>query len=249
MTETMKDLKFFEVFRNAVTLGHTSSSRLRMKLKTFVFSYFLFRDKARSLFGWSFIFWVVVLCYNPYYWADLYNVYTDHLRQEYVSWSFLQVGFKVFSFPLGQIALSITALHPHPTWAMLPALYPLGMIFYFLPFGVLSNTGVLGDVLVHKLMVLSFLITAYLSVYYFTAGWKKYNFGLLPYVLAPVLFYLSASFWALNGFFDVVPVLLIILSIYALKKDDYFKGILFISGAIFVHYRALMYSPLLLYFA
>jgi len=220
---------------------------LRGRIKRFILDYLLFENKLKSLLGWSFIFWIVILRFNPYYYADLRNIYTDHLRHEYVSWAFLQVGFKVFSTPLGEIASQVYALHPHLTWEMHPSLYPLGMVLYFLPFGILSNLGILNDILVHKLMVFSFLVCAYLCIYHFTLEWKESKLGLCAYVLAPILFYLSTTFWAMNGFYDVIPVLLIILSIRAHKRNEYFEGVLFLAGAIFMHYRALMYFPLLIY--
>ena len=223
------------------------NSGLRGRIERFVLDCLLFENKLKSLFVWSFIFWIIILRFNPYYFADLQNVYTDHLRHEYVSWVFLQVGFKVFSTPLGEIASQVYALHPHLTWEMHPSLYPLGMVLYFLPFGILSNLGILNDILVHKLMVFSFLGAAYLCIYYFTLEWKESKLGLCAYVLAPTLFYLSTTFWALNGFYDVIPVLFIILSIQAYKRNEYFEGVLFLAGAMFMHYRALMYFPLLIY--
>jgi len=179
--------------------------------------------------------------------ADLENVYTDHLRFEYVSWAFLQVGFRVFSTPLGEIGSVVHAVHPHLHWVMHPSLNPLGVVFYFLPFGAISNLGIISDVSVHKLMVFSFLVAGYSCVYYFTLNWKESKHNLVTYVLLPIVFYLSSTYWALNGFYDLIPVLLIILSIQAYNKNDIFKGILLLAAAMLMHYRSLMYFPLLAY--
>jgi len=225
--------------------SHIEIKPYLLKLERFFLDYFLFDNKIRSFFGWSFIFWVLVLLFNPYYFADLQLVYTDHMRHEYVSWAFLQVGFKVFTVPLGEIAPGVVARNPHPTWEMVPSLYPLGMILYFLPFGILSNLGVLPDVIVHKIMVLSFLFAAYLCVHHLTFDLHE-DTGLFTRIIAPTVFYFSTVFWALNGFYDVIPLLFVVLSIRRFKDGDFFKGVIFSTVAFFMHYRALMYSPLLL---
>lgn len=217
------------------------------KTEKLISEYILFEDRLKSLYGWSLMVWIIILYFNPYYFADLVNDYTDHMRHEYVSWAFLQVGFRIFTTPLGKLGSSVTALHPHPSWPMLPSLYPIGLVIYFLPFGIISNLGILADVVVHKLMIISFLLLAYICIYYFALEWKKAGVGLFSYVLAPVLFYICVSFWALNGFYDVIPVLLIILSIIALKREKYINGLLFISTAMFMHFRAWVYIPLFIY--
>jgi Gpi18-like mannosyltransferase len=201
----------------------------------------------KSLLAWSFVLWTAVIIRNPYYMADLENVYTDHLRSEYISWSFLQVGFRVFSAPLGEIAPLVNALNPHLYWTMHPSLNPWGTVFYFLPFGIISDLGILNDITVHKLMVFSFLVAAYLCVYYFTLNLNKSKQDLVTFVLLPIVFYLSSTYWALNGFYDVVPVLLIILSILAYNRNDFFKGVILLAVAMLMHYRSLVYSPLLLF--
>lgn len=59
------------------------------RLKEFIWDYFLFRDGLRSLYGWSFVAWAVVLCLDPHRFEDIHEVYTGHIRHEYVSWAFL----------------------------------------------------------------------------------------------------------------------------------------------------------------
>jgi hypothetical protein len=232
-------------------INHSSqSTRLQSLwacLTRFLWEYLLFRNKLKSLLAWSFVLWTAVIIRNPYYMADLENVYTDHLRFEYISWSFLQVGFRVFSAPLGEIAPLVNALNPHLYWTMHPSLNPLGMVFYFLPFGIMSNLGILNDITVNKLMVFSFLVGAYLCVYYFTLNLNKSKQDLVTFVLLPIVFYLSSTYWALNGFYDVVPILLIILSILAYNRNDLFKGVILLAAAMLLHYRSLVYAPLLVF--
>jgi hypothetical protein len=218
---------------------------LRSHITRFLSEYFLFRSKLKSLFAWSLILWIAIIIRNPYYTADLENIYTDHLRFEYTSWAFLQVGFKVFSVPLTEIVPVVNALSPHLYWQVHPLLNPLGTVFYFLPFGIASNLGILSDVVVHKLMILSFLVAGYLCVYHFTLDWNKDKPDLITYILLPLIFYISSVYWALNGFFDVVPIFLIILSVQAYKRNDFFKVVVLLAVAMFMHYRSLVYAPLL----
>ena len=213
-------------------------------LKKLIQEYFLFRDKLKSLYGWSFVAWATMLCLNPYHFADLHEVYTDHIRHEYVSWAFLQVGLRVFYDPLGDLALHVHALNPHPTWPMVPSLYPAGMILLFLPFGALSNLGIMDDVLVHKLMVLTFLIAAYLCVHQFNQLFE--DTGQHLGFLVPTLFFLNATYWALNGFYDLIPLLLVLLATRSQKERRHERSAILVTLAMFLHYRAVMYLPLLL---
>lgn len=194
----------------------------------------------------SFVFWGLILYFNPYSFADLEKHYTDHMRHEYASWLFLNVGFKVFNTPIGVLSSQVPSLNPHPTWPMHPSIYPLGNILYFIPFGILSNLGIINDITVHKLMILSFLTGAHLAVYYFVKELKRigYNFRLFLMILLTSIFYTHIVFWSLNGFYDVVAILLIILSIKYYKEGSSLKSIVILTGSFFLHYRSIFYLPL-----
>jgi len=192
----------------------------------------------------SLVTWISVLYFNPYYFADLENRYTDHMRHEYVSWLFLHVGFKVFSTPLKELSSQAPSLHPHLVWQMHPHIYPLGSILYFMPFGILSNLGIISDVIVHKLMVLSFLAGAHLALYYFIMELKKRGFGVFLVASVSSLFYRHMVFWALNGFYDVMAILLIILSIKYWRKGSSLKSLVVLTASFFLHYRSIFYLPL-----
>lgn len=173
-------------------------------------------------------------------------VYTDHLRHEYVSWLFLNVGFKVFNTPIGIFRSQVPSINPHPYWDVHPTIYPLGNILYFIPFGLLSNLGIINDIAVHKLMIFSFLVGAHLSVYYFVMELQRIggNFRLFLMILISSLFYTHIVFWSLNGFYDVIAVLLIILSVKYYKEGSSLKSLVVLTGSFFLHYRSIFYLPL-----
>ena len=193
----------------------------------------------------SFVFWIFVLYFNPYYLADLEMRWSDHLRHEWVSWLFLNVGFKVFNTPIEIFRSQVPSINPHPYWSIHPTIYPLGNILYFIPFGLLSNLGIINDIAVHKLMMSSFLMGAHLSVYYFVKELKRigYTFRLFLMILITCLFYTHMVFWSLNGFYDVIAVLLIILSIKYYKEGSSLKSLVVLTGSFFLHYRSIFYLP------
>ena len=201
-------------------------------------------DLLKIVLAVSFVLWALVLYFNPYYFADLEMRYTDHMRHEYMAWLFLHVGFKVFSTPLENLSLQAPSLNPHPTWRTHPHIYPLGSILYFIPFGVLSNLGIISDITVHKLMILSFLTGAHLAIYYFMMELRKYNFGLFLTISVSSLFYTHLIFWALNGFYDAIAILFIILAIKYWREGSSLKSLVILTGSFFLHYRSIFYLPL-----
>ncbi len=179
---------------------------------------------------------------NPSNTGTLEHFYTDHMREEWTAWCFLQLGFKEFYTPVKVIARECKSLHPHPFWAMNPVDRPLGCILVFLPFGILSNLGILPDVVVHKLEIFVITLQAVGAIYLVLKHIKN-RFVKIMYLtfLSPYIIH-----WALNGIYDSAVLFFVILGLLAYERGRYRLSLLSLTYAIVLHYRAIMYAPLVL---
>lgn len=129
----------------------------------------------------------------------LESSYTDHLQHEYSSWAFLHMGFRIFDTPRDEWV--VDAKHVHLLWGQLPTIYPLGLVLFFLPFGVASNEGVLPDPRVHMLMVIILGAAGVLASRQLLRSVRQTYELSLAVVLAFLGTVLFVT-WGLNGFID-----------------------------------------------
>jgi hypothetical protein len=162
--------------------------------------------------------------------------YTDHLKHAYDSWSFLQVGFDVFSEPV--IEWEVRARHPHLLWEFWPHPYPIGAVLLFLPFGVASNLGWLPDLAVHWLMVTFLGVAAVWAARRFTA--QRVGIAITIFVVGVFLH------WGLNGFYDPLVAGLAVWAIDRYRRGDMSAAILLFTVALSLHYRLWYLAPLAL---
>jgi len=206
------------------------------------------KDNPLSLFlSVSFLFWIAVVSINPFPTASLEGTYTDHLNYETTAWFFLQKGFDVFKTPMGELAQNCHALHPHTTWSELPYDKTLGNLIFFIPFGVISNLGILSDVVVHKLIICLLILIAHIAIYYFIDELRNRHTVLAASVALSVIFYLSLMHWSLNGIPDAISILFIILTIRFLREGENTNALLCYTMSVFTNYRALYFLPLGIY--
>jgi hypothetical protein len=122
----------------------------------------------------SLVIWLLLLAVNTNPLATFEGWYTDNARHTYTSSLFLKDGFSVFSQPLGTLANVDNSSFKFVTWPEMPHLYPLGSIFLFLPFGILTQNG-LAAVLSFKLEIVIFLVFAHICLYFFLKTYLKKN--------------------------------------------------------------------------
>jgi hypothetical protein len=171
-------------------------------------------------------------------------VYTDHLQHEYDAWAFLQIGIKIFYVPMRDW-VGVDALHPHLLWDSLPAIYPPGLIAFFMPFGVASNEGLISDLHVHMLMVMTLGVAGVL------ASVQLYRTLRLTYepVLTAVLTFFGAILlvrWGLDGFIDSVAAGLALLGIYWLRRSLPGRAVVTMALALSLQYRLWYLWPLVI---
>lgn len=191
------------------------------------------------------VLWVasmIEIALNPSNTASLEHFYTDHMREEWTAWCFLQLGYKIFYTPVKYLVHQCHSLYPHPFWGNVPTDRPLGCIFIFLPFGILANLGILPDVLVHRLEI-AVITTQAIGAIYLIARAVRNRFVRVMFLtfLAPYILH-----WSLNGIYDGAILLFVIVGLLAYERKRWKLSALALTYAVCTHYRAVMYTPLVL---
>ncbi|WP_254536202.1 hypothetical protein [Halomarina litorea] len=211
--------------------------RHRAGLRTWV----LFGDPTRSALCWLALALVgsVFLFDAPRY--TLLSTYTDHMRHTYAAWSFLHLGFGVYTQPMG--TWDVAAVEPFVTWPTLPHMYPFGSLLLFLPAALLVNLSVLAPATTYALLVAAFTGAGTLAM--------ALLYRTLPYPpgLAALVTALAAMpylFWGLNGFFDTVAVALALVGVAAHRREGERVSLFALIGALSLHFRLWYLGPLAL---
>ncbi len=185
----------------------------------------------------SLVFWLVVVAVNSYPLATFENWYTDSARHPYSASLFPQVGFRVFSTPLGELSSSDASAYKFVTWAEMPHLYPLGSIFLFLPFGMLLQTGT-AESLVFKAEIALFIVVAHLCMYYFMKRFMRQDVHVGLKALAVYILYVSLVVYAADGMFDSVAFLFSLLAVGMFLGERYDLFLLLTAVSMTFKYQA-----------
>lgn len=185
----------------------------------------------------SLAFWLILLAANSNSYATLENWYTDHMRHPYSAVLFTHVGFSIFDTPLGKPASNDSSFYKFVTWPEMPHLYPIGSIFFFLPFGLLLEQGV-AQLLVVKMEIALFLLVSHVCLYYFLKHFWKQRMNLSLKTLSVYLFYVILVVSSANGMFDTVPFLFSIIAVILYLRGRYDYFILFVAVSATLKYQA-----------
>jgi hypothetical protein len=168
-------------------------------------------------------------------------LYTDHLHHAYAAWALLNIGPEVFTTPIADWEFG--ALRPFVNWASLPYLYPFGSLVLFLPFGVVTNLGLLPASVVNLAMVLFFGLGGVGATWLLARALREVSHPLLVGSVLPVAAPLYV-FWGLNGFFDTVAAAVALYGVLAYHRRRDAAAMLALVGAISLHYRLWYLGPL-----
>ena len=168
--------------------------------------------------------------------------YSDHLHHAYSAYAFMQIGYDVFTVPLGQ--WPVQARFAHETFPDVPHLYPFGSILLFLPFGLLSNFGILPDTIVHLLMVSVFGSTGVISIWIY---WKHYQVDRAVRTISTLLVAFLSIYYGYHGFFDVVAFLIAIISLVHWERNIRNYAIILLVISLSLQYRIWYLGPLFVY--
>lgn len=174
----------------------------------------------------------------------LESLYSDHVHHEYAAWAFLHVGFKIFDTPLASWG-DVHARYVHFLWPGSPMLYPLGLVLFFMPFGIASNVGLLSDSQTAGLMVMTLGAAAVLASY------QLYRTLRQTYepVLTGVLTFLGAVLfvtWGLDGFIDPLAAGLALAGIYWYRRELPGRALVALALALWLQYRLWYLWPLII---
>jgi hypothetical protein len=176
--------------------------------------------------------------------ATLDPLYTDSLRSIYSSWLFLEYGFDVYRFTLGELAGREGSPPGHTPWPQHPFVYPPGALLLYLPFGWAEYGLGLPEAAVHRAVVLLCVILGHLSLAVFVRELVRGG-GSLALVLGG-LYAMVALQFALNGFYDPAYVAAAMLGVVASRRGERSQSLLWLAVAAFLHFRALFFLPIAL---
>ena len=170
--------------------------------------------------------------------------YTDHMQHEYDAWAFLHIGIQIFYVPMRDW-IGVDAPHAHLLWDSLPAIYPPGLVLFFVPFGVASNTGLVSDLHVHLLMVITLGVAAVLASFQLL---RTLRLSYEPTLAAVLTFFGTILFvhWGLDGFIDPLAAGLALLGIYWMRQDLPGRALLALAAGLSLQYRMLYLWPLVI---
>ena len=171
-------------------------------------------------------------------------VYTDHLQHEYSAWAFLHIGLRIFDTPKSDWG-PVHAAHVHLLWEQLPAVYPPGLIAFFMPFGVASNEQLLPDERVHMLMVIVLGVGSVLASLQLVRSLRLAYEPALAAVLAVLgtVLFLTAG---LDGFIDPLAAGLALAGIYWAERGAPGRGLVALVLGLSLQYRLWYLWPLVL---
>ena len=79
---------------------------------------------------------LVAMTKSPF--GELFSALTDHFHHMRMTWTFLHVGFDIYTKPFGETAALAPFRHGGATWDQFPMAYPPGMLAIFLPLTLLG---------------------------------------------------------------------------------------------------------------
>jgi len=190
---------------------------------------------------------VILILFSKNSNGTIISVFTDHLREETYSMLLIEAGFKIFYEPMIDIARKFTVYHMYVTWPLVPFDRPIGCALLFLPFAYAEDVLKVSSVIVHKLEIIFLIILAGSGLYIIFDHLSDIKVSKIVIVILVLSLVPYVLFWAMNGIYDAAAILPVALSLYELKKGKVASSLVLLSLAMFLHYRAIIYAPLLLY--
>ena len=132
------------------------------------------------------------------------------------------------------------------SWAHNPRFHPPGELLVTAPVAAAYHFTSLPFAAANRLTIALFLVFAHLSLYVFGRALMQMEAGAIGFLGAFVV-YGETIHLTLEGFYEAIIIGPLILSARALARRDGLAGTGWFSLAVFVHFRALFFLPLLAY--
>jgi hypothetical protein len=131
------------------------------------------------------------------------------------------------------------------SWSQTPHFYPPGDIVVVAPIAALYHFTSLSLTWASRLCVLWFLLLGHVGLWVMWrwAVWPAGALGALGFLWA----YLEVVHWSLEGFFDVVLLIPLVLAAVFLHRRRHLAAILAFCCAAFVHFKAFFFAPIALF--
>jgi hypothetical protein len=174
--------------------------------------------------------------------GDLLGGYTDHLHHARATWTFLNLGFEVYSRPFGETGLEVPYPQPGLFWAQFPVAYPPGMFVVFLPVALLGRYVPLSQEAFGKLAIIYLVVITHAALWVVDSLLRRPGkaYGFLP-VLMLWLYSLRV---ALMGFYDGAWLLAGAVATTHLARGRNAHALIWFTVAGLTSYRAAALVPL-----
>ncbi|MBL8912272.1 MAG: hypothetical protein JNM17_16395 [Archangium sp.] len=189
---------------------------------------------AKTLLLWL----VLCLAWLPFgakrHFGELYDgAMTDHASHLNRVRAFMRVGPAVWATPAMELGLTLS--DGHINWPELPVMYPAGMLVLHLPLALTVEAGM--PLERASLMTIFFYLLGFACVATVLAEQLHRR---SPDVALHVLFALGLLGFVVRGFYDVWPVLVLLL---AFREERAERALLWWAVAAFLHYRVFFTAP------
>lgn len=137
-------------------------------------------------------------------------------------------------------------------WSQYPRPYPPGVLLYSAPEAALYLWTSIPFESINLLSVIKFLavmhltMAAFLFTFFAQPTKKGITWTFEPFagfILMPMIFSVMLL-WAMHGVYDPISLLSLLLSVWFLRAKNPSLAVLFLSAAIFLHFRALWWAAL-----
>jgi hypothetical protein len=137
--------------------------------------------------------------------GDFLGGFTDHLHHTRATWTFLHVGWEVFTRPFGQVGLEV----PYPQlglyWPEWPIPYPPGMPLAFLPMAFVGRYVPMSAVVYGKVLIVYLVVITHAALWVIANLLRRPSapLGIVPLVMV----WLFSVRISLMGFYDAAWLL------------------------------------------
>lgn len=212
---------------------------------------------------------------HPY--GDLSNGnYTDHFSHMNTARLFTHAGPAIWTGPMQDSAIPLTPeqraalpadLTPEggqeypvftvpgwpadkpfvSSWSTYPRFHPPGDMVLTAPVAVLYSFTDLSFSDANRLLILTFLALAHISIYVLLKFWHPFD-GMRPVgFLVLFIVYLELVHWSLEGFYEGVIIAPLVVSANFLARRKGLQAIAMFTLAAVLHFRAYFFAPLAIY--
>ena len=190
----------------------------------------------------------VIVAYPDNAYGTLENQYTDHLRHQRYGEEFLRSGLAIYTEPAGSLQRLPGEDDRTYIWPAVSYPYPLGTLLLHLPAGVATYRLGTDPILVNRGLIALYVTLAHLCLYVFARGFFARGEAGNPFLGLWVvgIFWVSMVMWSLNGQFEALPLLLVLLASRSYWRGRYDISVALIGGALLFKYQAALFAPLLI---